>query len=214
MASSLLPRLAMRQSVRLVAQRRAASTTSEAANAASKGATAAKETAESTVSKAQQGLSKVSSSAGPALSKAAASAQNAVSNVGGRTGAAINWVQGFIPHVVYYGRVVGELGKIIYTGRGMQPPTIQTVQSYLTPITNAVRNPSTFGSQTAKAAERTAETAVNNPQSFLTRLRNLDSATLTQVGIIGAETIGFFSIGEIIGRFKIIGYRGGHHEHH
>ena len=100
MASSLLPRLAMRQSVRLVAQRRAASTTSEAANAASKGATAAKETAESTVSKAQQGLSKVTSSAGPALSKAAASAQNAVSNVGGRTGAAINWVQGRIRHLI------------------------------------------------------------------------------------------------------------------
>lgn len=91
---------------------------------------------------------------------------------------------------------------------------MQTVQSYLTPITNAVRNPASFGSQTAKAAERSAEAAINSPQSFMTRIRNLDSATLTQVGIITAETIGFFSVGEIIGRFKIVGYRGGHHEHH
>lgn len=92
MSSSVLPRLVLRQS-RLLAQRRAASTTSGAAEAASKGASAAKETAQNSVSKAQQGLSRVTSSAGPALSKVAASAQNAVAGVGGRTGAVIGWVQ-------------------------------------------------------------------------------------------------------------------------
>ncbi|KAK4627152.1 ATP synthase subunit g, mitochondrial [Fulvia fulva] len=216
MASPLLPRLALRQSSRLLVQRRAASTTSEATQAASKGATAAKETAQSTVSKAQEGLSKVTSSAGPALSKAASSASNAVSNVGGRTGAAINWVQGLIPHVVYYGKVAGELGRIIYTGRGMQPPSTQTVQSYLGQVTNAVRNPASLGSQAAKTAEKSAETVINNPQSFLARVRDLDAATLTTVGVVTAETIGFFSIGEMLGRFKIIGYRssGSHAEHH
>lgn len=29
---------------------------------------------------------------------------------------------GATPHVVYYGKVAGELGKMIYKGRGMQPP--------------------------------------------------------------------------------------------
>jgi hypothetical protein len=29
---------------------------------------------------------------------------------------------GLIPHVVYYGKVTGELGRIIYQNRGMQPP--------------------------------------------------------------------------------------------
>lgn len=92
---------------------------------------------------------------------------------------------------------------------------MQTVQQYLQPVTNALRNPSALGSQTAKAAERSADAAINSPQSFLTRLRNLDNATLTSVGIITAETIGFFSVGEMIGRFKIVGYRGaGGHEHH
>lgn len=93
---------------------------------------------------------------------------------------------------------------------------MQTVQSYLTPITKAVRNPSSFGSQTAQAAEKQAEAVITNPQNFLTRLRNLDHATLTTVGITAAEVIGFFSVGEMLGRFKIIGYRssGAHAEHH
>ncbi len=91
---------------------------------------------------------------------------------------------------------------------------MQTIQSYMTPITNAVRNPSALASRTAGAAEKTAETAAQNPQSFLERVRNLDSATLMSVGIVGAETVGFFCIGEMLGRMKIIGYRGGHSEHH
>jgi F-type H+-transporting ATPase subunit g len=91
---------------------------------------------------------------------------------------------------------------------------MQTVQTYLTPVTNAIRNPSSLASRTAGAAESTAASAVNNPQSFLTRMRNFDSATMVSAGIIGAETIGFFCVGEMIGRFKIIGYRGGHSEHH
>ena len=34
-------------------------------------------------------------------------------------------------------------------------------------------------------------------------------------GVTAAEVIGFFSVGEIIGRMKIVGYRGetGHEEH-
>lgn len=63
-------------------------------------------------------------------------------------------------------------------------------------------------------AERGTESVVNNPQNMLERLRSMDTATLISVGIIGAETIGFFTIGEMIGRFKIVGYRGGQSEHH
>ena len=92
--------------------------------------------------------------------------------------------------------------------------TMQTVQSYLTPLTNAIRNPSSVASRTSNAAGSAADTAVNNPQSFLARVRDMDSATLLAAGIVTAETIGFFCVGEMIGRFKIIGYRGGHSEHH
>lgn len=92
---------------------------------------------------------------------------------------------------------------------------MQTVQEVINPLTKAVRNPAGFGSQTAKVAEKSADQVISNPQSFLTRLRNLDHATLTTVGVTTAEVIGFFSIGEMIGRFKIVGYRTtGAHTHH
>jgi len=84
---------------------------------------------------------------------------------------------------------------------------MQTVQTYIQPITKSLQNPQALLQRTAPAAEKTAETAINNPQSFLERLRNFDSATLQQVGIVSAEVLGFFTIGEMIGRFKIIGYR-------
>lgn len=92
---------------------------------------------------------------------------------------------------------------------------MQTVQSYMTPIRNAISNPSSIGSRAAQTAEKSAEQAINNPQSFVERLRNLDPATLTTVGVVGAETIGFFTVGEMIGRFKIVGYRSNApHAHH
>ena len=88
---------------------------------------------------------------------------------------------------------------------------MQTIQSYFAPLRNAVSNPSSImnstGQSIGRSAEQTAQTAVNNPQSFMTRLRNFDSATLTTVGVVTAETIGFFSVGEMLGRFKIVGYR-------
>ena len=84
---------------------------------------------------------------------------------------------------------------------------MQTVQNYIQPLTKNLRNPQGLLQRSAPAAEKTVETAINNPQSFLARLRNLDRATLTQVGVVGAEVLGFFTVGEMIGRFKIIGYR-------
>ena len=93
---------------------------------------------------------------------------------------------------------------------------MQAVQAHLQPVANALRNPSTLGAQTARAAGATADAAITQQHAFLARLRALDTATWSTVGIVAAETIGFFSIGEIIGRFKIVGYRssGEHHGHH
>lgn len=92
---------------------------------------------------------------------------------------------------------------------------MQTVQQYLTPVQNALRNPSALLNRSATTAESTAQTAMNNPESFLTRLRNFDASTMTTVAIVTAEVIGFFSVGEMIGRFKVVGYRGDPHgEHH
>ena len=91
---------------------------------------------------------------------------------------------------------------------------MQTIQSYLTPIQNAVRNPSSVTSRTVSAAENTAETAINNPQSFMESVRNMDSTALLTAGVVAAEAVGFFCIGEMIGRLKIVGYRAEQQEHH
>lgn len=65
---------------------RHASTTSEAANAASNAASKA-------TTQASQGLSKVSSSAESGISKAAGAASSAMNSIGGRTGQVISFVQ-------------------------------------------------------------------------------------------------------------------------
>lgn len=94
---------------------------------------------------------------------------------------------------------------------------MQTIQPYLTSAQNALRNPSTLLSSTQQAASSAASTAsaaASNPQGFISRLRNLDAATLTTVGIVGAEAIGFFTIGEMVGRLKIVGYHGDPHGGH
>lgn len=48
----------------------------------------------------------------------------------------------------------------------------------------------------------------------LSSVRNMGTAQMIGVGIVGAELIGFFSVGEILGRFKLVGYRGGKSEEH
>ncbi|OQO06407.1 hypothetical protein B0A51_17997 [Rachicladosporium sp. CCFEE 5018] len=213
MSARAVPRLALRQS-RWAVQRRAASTTSEATSAASAQATKAKEAVSETAGKAQQGLSRVTSSAGESASKAGAAASSTISSVGGRAGRLISFAQGLVPPTIYYAKVVGELGKLAVSGRNMAPPNMQTIQSYLTPLQNAAKNYQTLLNRTSQTAAQTAEAAVKNPETFLTRLRNLDSATLIQVGVVTAETIGFFTIGEIIGKFKIVGYRSAAPAHH
>ncbi|KAK3627539.1 ATP synthase subunit G atp20 [Elasticomyces elasticus] len=206
--SARLVRLPLRQS-RFLVQRRAASTATEAAsNTAAK----AKDTASEVAGKAQQGLSRVTSSAGGAVGGAAERASQAVSGIGGRAGAVISFAQGLVPPTIYYARVVGELGKLMFQGRNMSPPTMQSIQSYLTPVQNALRNPSALMNQTQSQANQAAGQAAKvaeNPDALMSRLRNFDSGAMASVGVIAAEVLGFFTVGEMLGRFKIIGYRSG-----
>jgi hypothetical protein len=65
---------------------RHASTTSEAAQAASNTAAKSRETVSNITSKASEGLTRVKSSAGPALTGAAQSVNKTLARIGGRTG--------------------------------------------------------------------------------------------------------------------------------
>jgi len=52
------------------------------------------------------------------------------------------------------------------------------------------------------------------PANILNQVRNISTQQLASVGVIAAEVLGFFTVGTMIGRFKIVGYRGEPAEHH
>ncbi|KAL1612831.1 ATP synthase subunit G atp20 [Paraconiothyrium brasiliense] len=175
---------------------RNASSTSEAAGAA-------KEKAAEASSKASEGLTRVTSSASAAASKVGSAATNAANKVGGRTGRLIGSVQALIPRVIYYSRVGLELGKLVAHQRGMAPPNMATIQQYLQPVTNALKNPTSL----LNAGARTAESSSAQPVNVLNRVRGFSQQQWISAGIVAAEVVGFFSVGEMIGRFKLVGYR-------
>ncbi|KAL5342461.1 mitochondrial ATP synthase g subunit-domain-containing protein [Aspergillus crustosus] len=172
------------------------------ASSTSQAASKATETASSSTSKAQEGLSRVTSSAGPAISNAAQGLGNTLKKVGGRTGKVVSFIESLIPPTLYYSRVGLELGKLVFRGQNMTPPNLATFQSYYQPLINSLRNPAAFSNPVS-------------PQSILARVRNANKKEIALAGVTAAEIVGFFTLGEIIGRFNIVGYRGqldhGHH---
>ncbi|KAE8142565.1 mitochondrial ATP synthase g subunit-domain-containing protein [Aspergillus pseudotamarii] len=175
------------------------------------------EAASSAASKASEGLSRVTSTAGPALSNAAQGVGSALRKVGGRTGKVIAFVDlgavvinaivattpaSMIPPTLYYGKVGLELAKLVFRGQNMTPPNLATFQSFYQPLLNAFRSP---------AALKNANFV--SPGDIAARVRNANKKEIALAGVTLAEIIGFFTVGEMIGRMNIVGYRG-HPEHH
>ena len=81
-------------------------------------------------------------------------------------------------------------------------------QSYFQPMINVFRNPRTIGSSASSMMDSI------NPEAFLSSVRNVNRQQMTTVGIVAAEVLGFFTVGEMLGRLKVVGYHGEpHHEH-
>lgn len=174
---------------------RQASTTSEVAGKA-------KETASGATSKASEGLSRVTSSTGGAVGRAAERARNVLSRVGGRTGRLVAFVDSLIPPTVYYARVGLELSKLVFRGQNMSPPSLAQFQSFLQPVINVVRSPKSILSSASSAAN------TYSPETILSNIRNTSRQQLITFGLVGAEVLGFFTVGTMIGRMKIVGYHG------
>ncbi|POR38019.1 ATP synthase subunit g, mitochondrial [Tolypocladium paradoxum] len=194
MAVSSLARPMLRAPALRLASRRFEST------AAGKAAEAAKDTAgkaKEYQAKAQQGLSRVTSAAGPAIAGAARGVTSALGRIGGRTGRFIAFVERRTPLVVYYSKVGFEMGRLVFQGQKMTPPSIATFQTYYQNLWRSIRTGSIFQA----------------PQNLIHQVRNLSTTQLVTGGVVFAECLGFFTVGEMIGRFKIVGYHGevGHH---
>jgi len=197
-------RAAWRQSFKLPGRtaRRCESTTAKATEAVKDTASKASATASNFQSKASEGLSRVTSSAGPALSSAAQRVGNALGRVGGRTGRLIAFVERQIPPTIYYARVGLELSKLVFQGQKMSPPPVATFQQYFQTLVKSFRNPGAMFPNSG------------NPSSILQSIRNINSSQLATGGVVAAEVLGFFTVGEMLGRLKVIGYRGDTDAHH
>lgn len=170
-------------------------------NAANKASEVAKDTAgkaKEFQSKAQEGLSRVSSAAGPAIAGYAKGLGNTLSKIGGRTGRVISFVERQIPFVVYYSKVTLEVGKIIFHGQKMSPPSMATFQTY---YQNVIRSIQT-------------RAFIQSGQNLIQSARNIGAPQLAVGGVVAAELLGFFTVGEVIGRMKLVGYHGETGSHH
>jgi F-type H+-transporting ATPase subunit g len=80
-------------------------------------------------------------------------------------------------------------------------------------LTNAVKNPDRLRHFITDARSNLPK-SVQSPEGILSSVRNVNSQQLAAVGVVAAEVLGFFTIGTMIGRLKIVGYHGEvHHEH-
>jgi len=186
---------------------RQASTTADAASKA-------KDVASNTTSKAGEGHSRVTSSASSIASGAAESASQAVNNVQGRTGRFISLIRDtVVPTTIYYSRVGLELGRLVFKGQGMAPPSMSHVQSYTQPLTNAVKNPDRLRHFITDASSNLPKNA-QSPEGILSSVRNVNRQQMANIGVVAAEVLGFFTVGTMIGRLKVVGYHGEvHHDH-
>lgn len=97
-----------------------------------------------------------------------------------------------------------DSGPLIWKLRSRR--SLAAFQTYSQPLVRAIRHPRSMFA-------RTAESSPAAPRNILARIRNMSTQEMATAGVVAAEVLGFFSIGEMIGRFKVVGYRGGV-EHH
>ncbi|WJG34438.1 L-arabinitol 4-dehydrogenase [Fusarium oxysporum Fo47] len=196
--SSLARPMLRSPALRVAARRFESTATQKATENAKQAASKATENAKLAASRAQEGLSRVTTAAGPAIAGYAKGVANTLGKVGGRTGKVIGFVERQVPFVVYYSKVALELGKFVFHNQKMSPPNLATFQNTYQSIIKSIQN----------------RTIIQSTQNAIQQVRNIGPAQLAAGGVVAAEVLGFFTVGEIIGRFKLVGYRGEASSHH
>ncbi|CDO93329.1 unnamed protein product [Kluyveromyces dobzhanskii CBS 2104] len=97
--------------------------------------------------------------------------------------------QALLTKTVYYGKVTAELSKQVYTKEGLQPPNFSDFEMVYTRL------------------YRQALGYSNKPQQVVNMFKNIEKDQAVKVGAIGVQLLGLYSLGEIIGRRNIVGYR-------
>ena len=87
------------------------------------------------------------------------------------------------------------------TNRPLVYRSAATFQSFYESAWQSIRQPSKI----VDSVSQTVKTANQKPSGFIPGVSN---AQLAAGGVVLAECLGFFTVGEMIGRFKLVGYHG------
>jgi len=169
-------------------------------------ASKATEAASKATDKASEGASKVV----PALSKVGNGLLKTLGSFGGRAAQLAGLIERSIPPTIYYARVGLELSKLVFQGRGLSFPSRKVWEQYyqqtLELVTKSVKD--------RKVIKQEATKIVGPPETLWSRVRGLNGAQLAGGAIVSVELLGLFTVGEIIGKRKLVGYRGPVESHH
>lgn len=93
----------------------------------------------------------------------------------------------------FYSKVAGEIGKYVWQKEALSPPSFAQVQHSLA---GAYKSASTVRASVAA-----------NPANAVDYVRNLSRADLIRGGAALVQLAGIFSLGEMVGRWHVYGYK-------
>ncbi|CCC69409.1 hypothetical protein NCAS_0C04190 [Naumovozyma castellii] len=105
------------------------------------------------------------------------------------TGRIMNTSNVWLTKSIYYGKVGAELSKEIYRKEGLTPPNVDEFKSVYAKLLG-------LGKEYSK-----------KPTELLNMAKSLKKNDLLKYGSYGVQILGFFSLGEVIGRRKLVGYK-------
>ncbi|KAK9247552.1 mitochondrial ATP synthase g subunit-domain-containing protein [Lipomyces tetrasporus] len=131
-------------------------------------------------------------SAGPisgALYRAQQMRQNStLTGLVAKANAAVSSAKSLADKGVYWSKVIAEVSKQVYLKESFAPPTTAQFQS------------------TYKGLYSSVLPYFTSPEAFLAALKSINGATLFKFVGYSIQLFGAFSLGEIVGRRKIVGY--------
>ena len=90
--------------------------------------------------------------------------------------------------------------------------SLEALQNFYRPYVGPLLNPGSWWGHLKTIRPRIA--ALPDPETALQRAQAVPKQDLARYAILAAECLGFYTVGTMIGRRKIVGYRGGVKEHH
>lgn len=102
----------------------------------------------------------------------------------------------FATRTIYYGKVGAELSKQVYLKEGLQPPSIAD-----------------FKKVYSQLYKKSLHYAVK-PKEVVEIVKTLSKNDALRYGAFAVQIVGFYSIGEVIGRRHLVGYKNYQPSHH